>query len=166
MRCYFLRHGLAAEPGEWNGTDFDRPLTGAGRERMAREAQTMAGLSLDLDIILTSPLVRAKQTAEIVATELKMRERLREDRRLGGEFGPNHMAAILKDHSSAKAILLVGHEPGMSQTVGHLIGAARIDFKKGALARVDLLDPSSFKGALVWLIPPKLLATGRTSHPV
>jgi phosphohistidine phosphatase len=158
MRCYFLRHGIAAEAGEFHGRDFDRPLTDEGHERMVREAKTMAALSIELDVILSSPLVRAKQTAAIVAKELKVRDRLIEDTRLGLDFGPSPLASILKEHAQAKAILLVGHEPSMSHTVGRLIGGARIDFKKGSLALVDVPDPSTAGGELVWLIPAKVLA--------
>lgn len=158
MKCFFLRHGIAAEPDEWQGADFDRPLTDEGRKRMAREALTMAKLSLDLDIILTSPLVRAKQTAAIVAKELKARDRLVEDARLGLDFGPSPLADIFKEHAKEKAIMLVGHEPSMSQTIAHLVGGAKIDFKKGCLACVNVPDPLSPRGELVWLIPAKVLA--------
>ena len=67
MNCYFLRHGIAVEPEAWSGNDFERPLTRDGHTRMEREAKAIAELSLDLDAIVTSPLLRAKQTAEIVA---------------------------------------------------------------------------------------------------
>jgi phosphohistidine phosphatase len=158
MRCYFLRHGIAAEAGEFHGSDFDRPLTDEGHERMVREAKTMAALSIELDVILTSPLVRAKQTAAIVAKELKIRDRLVEDTRLGLDFGPSRLASILKERGDAQAIMFVGHEPSMSTTVGQLIGSARIDFKKGALAFVNVPDPATARGELVWLVPPKVLA--------
>lgn len=157
-RCYFLRHGIAVESDEWNGSDFDRPLTDEGRERMAREARTMARLDLCLDVIVTSALLRAKQTAAIVVKALGLEDRLIEDDRLGLDFGPGHFAGILREHAKANAIMLVGHEPTMSHTIGHIVGGARIDFKKGSLARVDVADPSSLKGALVWLAPPKILA--------
>ena len=84
MSCYFLRHGIAVEPGAWSGNDFDRPLTREGATRMEREAKGIAELSLDLDCIVTSPLLRAKQTAEIVADRLDTSRKLVEDPRLGG----------------------------------------------------------------------------------
>lgn len=155
MRCYFLRHGIAAERDEWQGSDFDRPLTERGRERMAREAKTMARLGIEPDAILTSPLVRAKETATIVAKALKLQDRLAEEERLGLSFDAGRFESIIRDHHDAQELMLVGHEPSFSQTVGKLIGGARIDFKKGALARVDLAMGS--QGALVWLLPPKAL---------
>ncbi|MGZ3499648.1 MAG: phosphohistidine phosphatase SixA [Vulcanimicrobiaceae bacterium] len=157
MRLYFLRHGQAGERDEYKGNDFDRPLTDEGRERMAREAKTIAQLQLAPDLIITSPLVRAKQTAEIVAERLKMRDRLIDDERLGLDFGLGELRQILQEHANASALLLVGHDPSMSQTVGQLVGGARINLKKGSLAYVDLPDASSVDGVLVWLIPPKVL---------
>jgi phosphohistidine phosphatase len=161
MRCYFLRHGPAGDPGDFQGADFDRPLTGEGQDRMAREAKTIAELSLDLDLILTSPLVRAKQTAAIVASGLKLRNAPLEDERLGLGFDAKALASILREHADANAIMLVGHEPSMSQTIGQLVGGARIDLKKGGLACVNLPSAASSEGQLAWLIPPKVLALGK-----
>jgi len=157
LKTYFLRHGAAAEPGEWKkGSDFDRPLTDDGRERMAREAKAIRKLDLDLDAIITSPLARARETAEIVASALKITA-IKEDARLGTGFDLGSLEEILQDHADAKAIMLVGHEPSMSSTIGRLIGGARVDLKKGGLACVDLPDASSRAGVLLWLATPKLL---------
>jgi phosphohistidine phosphatase len=158
MRVYFLRHGEAGDPAQWTGADSDRPLTAKGKERIAREGSTLRKLSLAPDLIVTSPLVRAKETAAIVAGELKMKDRLVEDERVGLDFDPGRLAAILQEHVTAKAVMLVGHEPSMSQTIGHLVGGAKIDLKKGGLAAVDLPDASAADAELVWLIPPKVLA--------
>ena len=159
MNCYFLRHGLAVEPAQWNGRDFDRPLTPEGRDRMEREARAIANLSLGLDLIVTSPLLRAKQTAEIVAGRLKMRGKPIEDDRLADGFNVERLGEILAEHANAGAVMLVGHEPTMSATIGRLAGGADLELKKGALANVLLPDPSSRSGMLVWLIPPKILAS-------
>lgn len=159
MRCYFLRHGIAVEPDAWSGSDFDRPLTREGRERMEREAKGIAELSLDLDCIVTSPLLRAKQTAEIVADRLDMSGKLVEDTRLGGGFNLERLGALLSAHADAKAIMLVGHEPSMSITIGRAIGGASIELKKAALAGVELADSGEVTGVLFCLIPPKVLVT-------
>jgi phosphohistidine phosphatase len=158
MLCYFLRHGPAGDAAKWEGADFDRPLTQDGLKRIAREAKTMAGLELELDAIVASPLVRARQTAEIVADELQLRERLRQDDRVGLGFSAERLAEILRDHPNAKNVMLVGHEPSMSMTVGELIGGGDVDFKKGALACVEVMQTSPLRGRLLWLAPPKLLA--------
>jgi phosphohistidine phosphatase len=157
MKCYFLRHGIAVDPEGWSGNDFDRPLTREGLQRMAREAKAIADLSLDLDCIVTSPLLRAKQTAQIVAERLGMSDKLVEDPRLSGGFNFERLGAILGAHSNANAIMLVGHEPSMSSTIGRAIGNADIELKKAALAGVELADPGSATGTLFCLIPPKVL---------
>jgi phosphohistidine phosphatase len=155
MKIYFLRHGVAAEPEDWKGSDYDRPLTGDGRERMAQEAKALRKLGLKLDAILTSPLVRAKETADIVARELRMPSK--EDERLGGDFDVSSLGAILQGCADLKALMLVGHEPSMSSVIGRLIGVARMDLKKGGLACVELPDASTMTGELLSLIPPKVL---------
>jgi len=157
MRCYFLRHGTAADAATWPGADADRPLTDKGQARIERLASALAALEPAFDAIVTSPLLRAKQTATIVAKALRQRERLVEDPRLGAGFGPAALADVLADHRGAGALLLVGHEPGMSQTIGRLIGGAELAFKPGSLACVDLPDPSTARGSLVWLVPAKVL---------
>jgi phosphohistidine phosphatase len=156
MKLYFLRHGIAADRAE-QGSDFDRPLTDEGRKRMAREAKALAKLNLELDDIITSPLVRAKQTAEIVADRLKMPDKVIQDDRLSPDFDSQRLARVLQDHANADAIMLVGHEPDFSQMVEQLAGGAKVDLKKGGLACVDLPDPSSLNGQLVLLVPPKVL---------
>jgi phosphohistidine phosphatase len=158
MRLYFLRHGQAGERDDWHGEDFDRPLTTDGIKRMEREADTIAELDLELDAIITSPLVRARQTAEIIAKRLKLRKLLVEDENLGLEFNVHRLQIVLEHYQKAGGIMLVGHDPSMSRTIGQLVGGARIDFKKGALACVDLLDASAPTGELVWLIPPRVLS--------
>ncbi|HEY1881783.1 MAG TPA: histidine phosphatase family protein [Candidatus Cybelea sp.] len=158
MRLYFLRHGVAVEPSEWIGRDFERPLTREGIIRMEREARAIAELSLDLDAIVTSPLARARQTAEIVASRLKLREALLLDDRLAGGFDVNSCTAIVADHADARALMLVGHEPSFSVTAGRLAGEASLEIKKGALAGIELSGPSSTRGTLFCLIPPKVLA--------
>ena len=125
---------------------------------MAQSGRTLAALNLGIDAILTSPYTRARQTAEIAAQELKMTDGLVEDQRLSSGFGIEQLAAILQDHSTARALLLVGHEPDFSEIVSALTGGSEIVFKKGGLARVDLDNPAALRGRLAWLIPPKILA--------
>lgn len=156
MKVYFLRHGIAAEPADWKGTDYDRPLTDDGRKRMGREAKAIRELDLDLDAIVTSPLARARATAEIVASALKITS-IKEDQRVGGDFDISSLAEILQDHADAGAVMLVGHEPSMSATIGRLVGEARVNLKKGGLACVELPDASTMVGELLALIPPKVL---------
>ena len=155
-RLYFLRHGLA-DRSAWNGDDYSRPLTPRGKERMVREARMIAKLDLGLDIILTSPLARALQTAEIVADVLDAHELLIEDDRIEPGFDAYALADILEDYPEAESVMLVGHEPDFSLTIERLIGGGTIVCKKGSLARVDLTGMGAISGELVWLIPPKVL---------
>ncbi len=157
MRLYFLRHGLAGEREDWRGDDAQRPLTPEGIKKMEREAKTIARLELGLDAIVTSPLVRAAQTARIVADELQLRDVLVEDANLGLDFDLGRLRSVIENHPAADALMLVGHEPSMSRTLGLIVGGARIDLKKGALACADV-DPLSLRGQLLALVPPKLLA--------
>lgn len=157
MKIYFLRHGVAVESDEWQGDDATRPLTGDGRKAMEREAKAIAQMGIEPDLIITSPLVRAKETAAIAAEQLKMKPV--EDARLAGDFGTKALSQILREHADAHSIMLVGHEPDFSRTIGELIGGGRVDIKKGGLARVDVDGASLQSGELVWLIPPKALTS-------
>jgi phosphohistidine phosphatase len=160
MKLYFVRHGDAVEADAWRGDDASRPLTDEGRDRMTRAAKTMKRLGFALDVIVTSPLVRARQTAAIVAEALGLRDKLVEDERLGPGFDLVRLAEIVRAQRGADAVMLVGHEPSFSMTIGRLAGGGAIDVKKGSLARVDVADPSELRGELVWLIPPKVLVLG------
>jgi phosphohistidine phosphatase len=156
VKLYFLRHGLAGDREDWAGDDALRPLTPEGIKKMEREAKTIAKLALQLDAIVTSPLVRAKQTARIVADELDLRDVLVEDEKLGLDFDLGGLRTVIEKHRAAEALMLVGHEPSMSRTIGQ-IGGGRVELKKGALACVDI-EPNSMRGELLSLVPPKLLA--------
>jgi phosphohistidine phosphatase len=157
MHVYFLRHGQAVGRAEWKGNDSARPLTEAGVEALRREAEAIKRLGLGLEVIVTSPYLRAAQTAEIVAEHLDMRGRLMRDKRLAPGFGVRKLGEILGENEMAGAVMLVGHEPDLSETVAELVGGGRMTFKKGALARVDLPDHSVRRGELIWLIPPTAL---------
>jgi phosphohistidine phosphatase len=157
VKVYFLRHGIAVDAQEFDGDDFDRPLTKEGKDRIAREAKALAKIELNVDAIVTSPLVRAKQTAHVVAEALDLEKHLFADRRVDPGFNAGRLSEILRDREDAGAIMLVGHEPSMSSTIGEIVGRARIDLKKGGLACVELRDPASQTGTLQWLVPPNLL---------
>lgn len=157
LKLYFLRHGQAGNRQDWHGDDAERPLTVEGKKRMTREAAGIRKLQLPLDIIITSPLLRALQTAEIVAKAQGSAARLITDGRLGAGFGPRQLAAIMAEHPDARGLMLVGHEPNFSETIGRVTGGGRLTMKKGALACIQVEDPATMKGTLVWLIPPRVL---------
>ena len=158
IRLFFLRHGLADRAAYSGSDDRLRPLTGQGVIRMESEAATMARLGLGCQVILTSPLTRCRQTADIAAATLGLADQVSEDPRLAPGFDLEDLVAILHDQADRDAIMLVGHEPDFSFMVSELTGGSDIVFKKGGLARVDLMPGLPLAGDLVWLIPPKLLA--------
>lgn len=144
IRLYLVRHGIAVDPADRGDLpDDDRPLTGKGRRRFRRAARAFARLGEMPDFIFTSPLIRAAQTAEILAGALKASEvEVLEELRAGAPVGPllAEMARRLKDDQSAA---LVGHDPQMSQLVAVLgevpkQDQSRIDFRKGAIVRIDV----------------------------
>ena len=157
MILYFLRHGVAGNREDWKGDDALRPLTKKGMKNMVSQAKTIDEMDLELDVIITSPLARAFQTADIVADELDMGDKLVQDERLGPGFGSDDLVEILQSHPEASNILLVGHEPDFSQTISALIGGSRLVVKKGGLARVDVISADPLQGELVWLLPPSAM---------
>jgi phosphohistidine phosphatase len=159
MRLYFLRHGRAESRAEWRGDDAARPLTAEGEAAMRREAKALRAMDLALDAIVTSPLARARRTAEIVADELGMSGRLTEDDRLAPGFDAARLEQVLTAHGQVESVMLVGHEPDFSETVAELIGGGDLVMKKGGLARVDLAAPPAGGGRLVWLLTPSLLGS-------
>lgn len=161
MELYFLRHGKAVEPGSFGaGDDFNRQLTERGIDEMEAEAEAFELLGLKPDVILTSPLVRAKQTAEIVAKRLGLKKRLIVAEPLSTGCDLDRLRHLLSQHSAAEKVLLVGHEPDFSSMVGELIGggAASVEIKKASLAALKV-NPSvrPGNGTLRWLLPPRVL---------
>jgi phosphohistidine phosphatase len=157
VRLHWLRHG-PADRKEWIGSDDrKRPLTSKGRERIERETLQLAEMDFLPSLILTSPLTRARQTAEIVARVLGRSGDLREEPLLAPGFSLTHLTELLTRYDDRDDLLLVGHEPDFSETLSAVIGGGQLLMKKGGLACVDLaqLDPPS--GVLLWLVPPKFL---------
>ena len=156
-RLYVMRHGPAGFHGEWMASDDLRPLTPKGRAAVEAIAEQLVAAAVTVDRILTSPLTRAMETAEIVADRLGVADLLESDPRLEPGFDSEELATILADFADANALMLVGHEPDLSGVVYALIGGGSIDYKKGAVARVDLVSTERPAGALVWLMTPGAL---------
>ena len=156
---YLIRHGLAEERGEAWPDDTKRPLTEDGMARMRKAARGLARLGVALDIVLTSPLVRARQTAEIVAADLDPRPSLVHAESLAPEGGFAAVVADLVKHARKTRIALVGHEPNIGELAARLIGSRHaIEFKKGAVCRIDVEAlPPSGPGDVRWLLTPKIL---------
>ena len=149
MQLYFLRHGEADWPG-WTRPDNERPLTDFGKKEVQQVAKFLDRLKVKPDLIVSSPLPRALQTAEVAAEQLKAK--LRQDEALEPGFGISGLSAVLKRHGS-KVLMLVGHEPDFSSVISALTGGF-IKMSKAGVALIDI-DPETEKGRLLWLFPPK-----------
>ena len=156
---YVIRHGLAEERGDAYPDDAKRPLTDEGMSRMRKAARGLARIGVTMDIILTSPLVRARQTAEIVAAGLDPRPSIVNVDSLAPDGSYAAVIADLEKHSRKTRIALVGHEPMIGELAARLIGSRHaIEFKKGAVCCIDLENvPPAGPGALRWLLTPKIL---------
>ena len=157
LRIYFLRHGKAWSRADWHEDDDLRPLTDAGEALVRAEGRAMKAMGLAPEVIVTSPLARARRTAEIIAEEMGLTERLIDDRRLAQGFDARRLAEIVAREAPAASLMVVGHEPDFSATVAELTGGGRVDFKKGALARVDVRGSQLDDGILAWLLTPALI---------
>jgi phosphohistidine phosphatase len=156
MKMYFLRHGLADWPNWDAARDAERPLTDEGIKKMKVEAKAIERLELGLDVILSSPYTRARQTAQAVADQLGLK--VIDEEQLAPGFDVDRLRDVLRRYPDAESIMLVGHEPSFSATISQLIGGGQIVMKKGSLARVDVDSIDSLRGELVWLLTSKLLA--------
>jgi phosphohistidine phosphatase len=157
---YLVRHAIAAARDEKWPDDSKRPLTHEGAARMRRIVKGLVSLGVDINLILTSPLVRAAETAEILARGLNPIPEIVQVPALGPEGVPAKMAeAIGAAAGRAGIIAVVGHEPNLGELAAWLIGArAPLPFKKGGACRIDIADwPPARTGQLVWLATPKML---------
>jgi phosphohistidine phosphatase len=149
MELYFLRHGEADWP-DWNKPDDERPLTKHGKKQVREVAKFLDRLNVRPNLVVTSPLPRAAQTAEIAADYLKAK--LRKDELLAPGFGMSELRTVLKRHH-AKALMLVGHEPDFTTVISGLTGAS-LKLSKAGVALLDV-NPEFEEGKLLWLFPPK-----------
>lgn len=160
---YLVRHGVAEERGEAWPDDAKRPLTDEGMSRMRKAVRGLARVGVTFDVVLCSPLVRAKQTADIVAAGVSPRPSIVTIESLspGGAFAA--VTADLVRHAKKTRIALVGHEPGIGELAARLIGSRRaIAFKKGAVCRIDLdALPPHGPGDLRWLLTPRMMRAMR-----
>jgi phosphohistidine phosphatase len=150
MLICFLRHGEADWP-EWAKPDDERPLTRKGRKEVKRVAKFLARLKFCPDIILTSPLPRARQTAEHAAEELDCKVQV--EPQLAHGFNLERLQATL-GKMDASCAMIVGHEPDFSAVIKELTGA-KVKLAKAGVALIET-DRDCRSGQLRWLFPPKL----------
>lgn len=156
MLLALLRHGVAEDPGPATGyRDEPRRLTPQGVERMQRAADGIARIGLRPDAVLSSPLVRCRETAAIVAARLGAEVRTTDALRPGARA--ERVLDVLAEYPGARCVLACGHQPDMSLLVADLVGGGIVEFRKGTLALIDLPHPRPGGGTLVGLHPPRVL---------
>ncbi len=163
MEVYFLRHGEAGKRMAVAEKDSERGLTESGRQEVTEIGESMANLKLKFDLVASSPLKRAKETAAIVNKALKRKDGVEEWVELVPEGSREALYRRLGKQRAGTSILLVGHEPYLTTAINELAakgspgGSTRILLKKGGLARLSVSGSGAkLSGELRWLLSPKL----------
>jgi phosphohistidine phosphatase len=157
MLVYFLRHASAGSPKSDPAKDEKRPLDEDGIQQCGYMGRALAALETHVDLIISSPLKRATQTASLVANELAYDGKIEVSLALRPGASYAAFRELLVSQSSHEAIMVVGHNPNLSEFLGRLIGGgarAGTDLKKGAVARVEV---DHNRGALHWVLTPKVV---------
>jgi len=152
-----IRHAHAGDAMKWTGQEDARPLTEKGRLQSERLGLFLAKSGFKPDAILTSPKIRAVETAQLVAAPLGVDVVVVDA--LGGPIDIETVERLLRASGDPRRPILVGHDPDFSALAAELTGVAELPVRKAALVRIDLVLPlAPGKGLLRWLLPPDLLA--------
>jgi len=160
MNLYLMRHADAGVPRENPVLDAKRALVKEGKQQCMLMAGVLAGLKVQVDVIIASPLKRARQTAQFVATEMGFDQPILSSPALApdGEFAA--FQQLIGQHSAREGVLVVGHNPNLHQFIarllsgnGHANGGGCIRLRKGGVARIDM---AKHPAQLQWLIDPRL----------
>lgn len=162
MKIYVLRHGDAAEHGDPRYKENDRPLTAKGIQRTKQLAHVLREMEISLDLILSSPLTRARETAEIIARGIKDQDNMRFSEHLAPSGSMEELVHQVNTvRPMPKNVMLVGHEPYLSGFISLLCTGGPglpMVFKKGALCRLDVEVLTCGKCAqLDWLLQPRVI---------
>ena len=159
LELYLIRHGEAAERGKEYPDDSKRPLTPQGIARLKKEAHALNELGVSFDMVISSPLVRTRQTADTIAEGLKGKPAVTTSDALAPAGTSASVIQELGKHMRKGRIALVGHEPNLGELAARLIGArAPLAFKKGGICRIDFeVFPPKGAGQLRWFVPPGML---------
>lgn len=160
MNLYILRHAVAVQRGSASYPNDDRPLTPKGIEKMKKEAECFPSLIKTIDVIYSSPLLRAKETAQIAAASLRAEKKIVITDALLPGADENEIFAVLNSEKGKEHVMIVGHEPHLSVTASVLIGVENsvVELKKGALCCISISGAvKKGNGQLRWLLQPKQL---------
>jgi phosphohistidine phosphatase len=157
LQLYLLRHAHAGDPAKWTGPDSARPLSDKGQGQAVRMGLFLADAGFLPDLIMSSPLVRALETARLVATPLGLPIIVSND--LASSLDLDSLDRLLTGAGNPRRPLLVGHDPDFSMLAAELAGLAELPVRKGTLLRIDTRRPlQAGSGVLRWLLPPDLLS--------
>ncbi len=170
MNLYIMRHANAGLRRPNPLLDAKRGLVKEGKDQCILMARTLSALKVQIDAVISSPLKRALQTAQFVATELGYEARIEVSPALAPDGSYADFQALLNKHAEIESILVVGHNPNLMQYMGKLVtgnGGANLRLRKGAIARFDL---DRHPAQLQWLVDPRLArnlyaSVGKSSRP-
>ena len=156
---YLVRHAVAAARGEAYPDDRQRPLTPQGMARFRAAVRGLVRVGVEIDRVLTSPLLRARQTADILSAELPGSPPVTETDALEPGAAFDGVLRALDACADLSSIALVGHEPGIGDLAARLMHSALpLEFRKGAVCRIDLDEwPPAAPGRLRWFLTPKIM---------
>ena len=163
MNLYIVRHAIAVDEATSDyESDNERPLTDKGRKKMRQIAKALRNIGVEFDLILSSPYVRACETAEILADVFKMKKKIVFSDNLSPSGNPELLIGEINEKYTVDSLALVGHEPYLSTLVGMLVSDnAKIDItlKKGGICHlsVDDLHYHEHRATLEWLLTPGIL---------
>ena len=159
LEVYLIRHGVAHERGKDWPDDSKRPLTPEGITRLRKAARGLNAIGVGFDQIVTSPLVRTRQTADVFSEELKSKPPIVTSDALAPAGSSASVIQEIAKHVRKARVAFVGHEPNLGELAALLIGSrVPLEFKKGGIARIDFdMLPPKGAGMLRWFLTPKML---------
>jgi phosphohistidine phosphatase len=163
MDLYLLRHGIAEE-GQTGANDAHRALTTEGRRKLRQVLAAACDAKVSLDLIVSSPLKRAVQTAEVARKTLKYKGEIIKTKTLEPGGSVQQVWDEIREHRDKAYVMLVGHNPLFSQLAAYLLGSddLQIDFKKGGLMKIHFEHfPPVPRGVLCWYTTPKSVSKPR-----
>jgi len=161
MNLYIIRHAIAVDEGSADFEDSQRPLTDKGRRKMRQIAKGLYALGVEFDLILSSPYLRAQETAEVLADVLKVKKKIIFSESLIPESEPEKVIAEINESHTVDSLAIVGHEPHLSSLIG-LLAANNpnidITLKKGGVCYLSADDlHHAHRATLEWLLTPGIL---------
>ncbi len=162
MRLYLIRHAIAVASGSGAvRMDQERALTEVGAKKMRKHALALKEMGVTFDVVLTSPLIRAVQTAEIIGDILDCRDRIQRCEALAPGCELDAVAEVLAEHRAVGSVALVGHSPDLEGIATAILGGGsggEILFRKGGICRIDVSELAPrLTGDLIWHLTPKQL---------